>query len=177
MTIFQDHRDGCDCQLCRELQKIARSENSIAHSLKEIVQILKPHFPVRGVISQGEPMLTGTITGLAPGASDIFFCTPVDVNGNPDGLPSGVTGQWSSSDSTVTLVPVASDPTGNSVTATAATGATPGGSFVLTWTANLPSGAITANATVPYLALQPVGGVISQGSPAQSSVAQAAKKQ
>ena len=121
--------------------------------------------------------LTGTITGLAPGASDQFFCTPVDVNGNSDQLPAGSPlPVFTASDPGVTIgPPTVADPTGNSSTVTAPTTATVGGSFTLTWTATFTAAGatspttITATATVPYLApptLNPVGGVISQGNPA-----------
>ena len=121
-------------------------------------------------------MLTGTIVGLAPGASDQFFCTPVDANGNPDQLPAGsALPVFTASDPGVAISsPTTPDPTGNSCTVTASTSATPGQSFTLTWTGIFtPAGGqpttITATATVPYLApptLNPVGGVISQGAPA-----------
>src|ERR1700691_1700179 len=137
-------------------------------------------YPTTGVITQGDNMLTGTILGLAPGASDQFFCTPVDVNGNPDQLPAGSpTPVFTASDPTVTIgPPTVADPTGNSCTVTASSSATVGGNFTLTWTAQFtPAGSstpttITATATVPYIAppvLNPVGGVISQGAPAGSS--------
>jgi hypothetical protein len=164
----------------RHEHEIERILDEGVRLLKEIRNILKPKLPVRGVITQGEGMLTGTITGLVPGESDQFFCTPVDVNGNPDQLPAGSgLPVFTASDPTVVIgPPTVADPTGNSCTVAAAAGATVGGNFTLTWTATYtPAGSstpttITATATVPYLAppaLLPVGGVISQGSPAAVS--------
>jgi len=153
---------------------IARSLREIAHDLHAIRVILEPKFPTRGIITQGEfnMPVTGTITGLQPGASDTFFVTPVDVSGDADALPVGSpVPTFSADDASVTLTPAAD---GLSTVAMAASTATPGGSFNLTWAASYtdPTGAtvnITATANVPYLAppaLLPVGGVISQGKPA-----------
>ncbi len=161
------HPRDCDCIRCL-LWRILVTERAI----------LATFYPITAVITQGEDMLTGTITGLAPGASDQFFCTPVDVNGNPDQLPAGSPlPVFTASDPGVVIgPPTVADPTGNSCTVTAPTTATPGQSFTLTWTAEFtPAGAttpttITATATVPYLApptLNPVGGVISQTNPAK----------
>jgi len=143
-----------------------------ARKLRRFVDEFK-RLPVAAVISQGEKMpLTGTITGLAPGASDTFFVTPIDVNGNADALPSGSpVPTFTADDTTVVLAPSAD---GLSVVATAATGAAVGGSFNLNWAASYtnPAGSvvnITATANIPYLAppaLLPTGGVISQGAPA-----------
>jgi hypothetical protein len=177
-----NHEGSCNCRQCQYLKHISQDLRDIARDFKELVTLFTKHFtkyPVKGIISQGASMLTGTILGLAPGASDTFFCTPVDVNGNPDALPAGSPpAVFTASDPTVTIVPVATDPTGNSATVTAATGATPGGNFTLTWTATFTAAGasspttITSAATVPYLtppSLNPVGGVISQGAPAQQS--------
>lgn len=152
--------------------------------LSKLIDLLTPHFPTSGIITQGDKMAPiGTITGLAPGASDQFFCTPVDVNGNPDQLPAGSPQPvFTASDPGVVIGPPAvADPTGNSCTVTAPAGATPGGNFTLTWTAQYNAPAlvtITATATVPYLTppvLEPQGGVISQGAPAAVSAQPALK--
>jgi hypothetical protein len=140
----------------------------IVHALREIrdaLRALKPQLYTFEV-SQGERMLTGVITGLAPGASDTFFATPVDTNGNADALPAGssVPG-WASDDTTVGVVAAAG---GLSAQLTASANATPGGSFNVTVTSTLPNGVvIQSKFNVPYLALQPVGFVFSQGSPAK----------
>jgi hypothetical protein len=157
---------------------IAEALRSIAQDLHAIRVILSPKFPVTGIITQGDSMLTGTIKGLALGAADQFFCTPVDVNGVADQLPAGSPLPVFTADDpgVVISAPTVADATGNSCTATAPTGATVGGSFTLTWTGTFTApGAttptvITATAKVPYVAppaLNPVGGVISQGAPAK----------
>ena len=164
-------------QESEEVKILRRIEKGVSR----IVDLLTPILPDKGIITQGDKMsLNGTILGLAPGASDQFFCTPVDVNGNPDQLPAGSPpAVFTASDPGVVIgPPTVADPTGNSCTATAPAGATVGGNFTLTWTAtytnpvtNAPV-TITATATVPYIApptLEPVGGVISQGSPAVAS--------
>jgi hypothetical protein len=156
----------CVCDLHSELRNIAQS-------LDAIRDILKPKFPVRGIFTQGASMpVTGTILGLVPGASDNFFVTPIDVNGNADQLPAGSPVPTITADDPAVTVATAADGLSAQVTAPAA--ATPGGSFNLNWAATYtkPDGttaSITATANVPYLAppaLLPVGGVISQGTPA-----------
>ena len=175
MSLWEPRRD------VRLLTEIRDELRAIKEEVREIRKLLQPKFPVKGIITQGEKMsLTGTILGLAPGASDQFFCTPVDQNGNPDQLPAGSPQPvFTASDPGVVIgPPTVADPTGNSCTVTAPATATPGGTFTLTWTAQFtPAGGalttITATATVPYLAppaLNPVGGVISQGSPAVAAV-------
>lgn len=148
----------------------------IAHALLDIRDILRltadRSLPVKGVISQGESMVSGSIKGLNPGASDTFFATPVDVNGNASALPAGSPApSFSADDSTVT---VATSPDGLSASVTAGAGATPGSSFNLNWSATFTNSAgasvtITGTAPIPILGAattEPVGAVLSQGSPA-----------
>lgn len=148
----------------------------IAHALLDIRDILRltadRGLPVKGVISQGESMVSGSIKGLNPGASDTFFATPVDVNGNASALPAGSPApSFSADDSTVT---VTTSPDGLSASVTAASTATVGSSFNLNWSATFTNSAgasvtITGTAPIPILGAattEPVGAVLSQGSPA-----------
>lgn len=147
----------------------------IAHYLLDIRGILafigNQYLPQRFVITQGDAMLTGKIAGLVPGASDSFFATPVDALGNADTIPGGVVPTVTSDDAAVTLQTA---PDGLSTVASAPATATVGGSFNLAWTVAFTKldgtpGNITSTVNVPYLpvpAQDPVGFVISQGSPA-----------
>ena len=119
--------------------------------------------------------VVGTITGPLPGASDTFFATPVDVNGNADQLPTGSPVPTFTADDSSVIVNTAAD--GMSATVATAPGATPGTSLTLTWAASSTGTDgkpvnITATASVPVLtppALLPVGAVLSQGSPATAA--------
>jgi len=156
------------------LQIISDQISALSTLVKRIADEIIPH-PVRAIITQGDSMVTGRIVGLLPGASDTFFATPVDINGNGIALPAGTRiPTITSDDPTVT---VSTAPDGLSAVVTSSPGATPDSAFNLNWETDitLPDGStshITGTASVPILTpvpppLEPVGAVISQGAPAQ----------
>ena len=159
---------------------IGRELRQSAHELRKLCGGYKA-LPVRAVITQGDKaMLTGTILGLAPGTSDTFFVTPVDVNGNADALPAGSPVPTILADDSTVTVTTAAD--GLSAVVAAAAGAVVSSSFNLNWAATYtkPDGttaSITGTCNVPIIAppaLLPVSGVFSQGSPAAGAVTAAA---
>jgi hypothetical protein len=147
--------------------------HGILRQLRKLNHLFQPRpEPSSAIITQGANMLTGKIKGLAPGASDTFFVTPIDVNGNADALPVGsAPGQFSADDASVVLTPAAD---GLSTQAQAPAAAAADGSFNLTWKASFTkldgtAGSISKSVNVPYLApptFDPVDAVISQGAPA-----------
>ena len=109
---------------------------------------------------KGEVMAQGTLKGIAPGGIGAFAVTPVDSNGNPSALPSGIVPAWTSSDPTNAPVVASSDGLSATVQTTAAyTGCT------LTVTATLADGTTpTGTAPVPVLSLEVASFVLTQTS-------------
>ena len=96
------------------------------------------------------------ITGTKIGGTSVF---QVVWNG---GMTPGAAVNWSSSDPGLTLTPLASDPTGNTVTAVDAVADTLT-SYTLTAAGTASDGtAVTATATVPLLTTPATGGNINQ---------------
>lgn len=157
-----------------QLARLEDTTDTILFLVRAIAVEIFPLEPVNVVINQGDNMsLVGVIKGLVPGGTDTFFATPVDVNGNADALPAGSPVPTFTSDDTSVVIATAAD--GLSAQVTAATGATPGTSFNLTWdvTYTNPNDNTSVNinktVAVPVLtppALEPVDVVLSQGAPA-----------
>lgn len=157
-----------------QLARLEDTTDTTLFLVRAIAVEIFPLEPVNVVINQGDNMsLVGVIKGLVPGGTDTFFATPVDVNGNADALPAGSPVPTFTSDDTSVVIATAAD--GLSAQVTAATGATPGTSFNLTWdvTYTNPNDNTSVNinktVAVPVLtppALEPVDVVLSQGSPA-----------
>ncbi len=187
-----EHGEGKESKLLREILKeleeqgkqinhnthqlaIVKSEvDTILFLVREIAKEIFPLEPVNVIITQGDSMsLTGVIKGLVPGGTDVFFATPVDVNGNADALPAGSPVPTFTSDNTGVVITSAAD--GLSAQVTAPADAVPGTAFNLTWdvTYTNPNDntevRINKTVQVPILtppALEPVDVVLSQGSPA-----------
>jgi hypothetical protein len=152
---------------CKETEKNIREIKKYVH---EILKILRRerHEVVSGVIEQipGENQMAN---GILPGATGTFVVSWFDGpngTGNPGGLPAGILPVWTSSDPTNAPVVVSpSDPSGNTVTVTVPTTATPE-TFTLTAVATLADGTTpTAGPTgFPVLTVEVVSGVINQTS-------------
>ncbi len=166
-----DHENN---KLLEEIIRLLRRNNKLLEALIEEVEEFEDQ-PVRAIITQGRKTnmsVSGTIKGLAPGASDSFFATPVDANGNALPLPAGSPVPVFTADDPSVVIVNGAD--GLSAVVTAAPTATLGGFFNLNWSVTLAgaSAPITGTANVPYLPgappppPQPVGAVLSQGSPA-----------
>jgi len=153
-----------------------RSFPHVDNELREILEALRVqkailvdiyHWlsrPVKLIITQtGEPSVTqGQLKGIAPGGTGTFAISPVDQNGNPAQLPSGVVPQWTSSDPT--NAPVTQSADGLTASVTVAQG-DQSPSFTLTVTATLPDGTQpSGSAAVPILVLEVAAFVITQTS-------------
>lgn len=169
--------EGGERLIIRLLIGLTKAISAQTALLNEILAELSPSPPTTGIFTQGENMVTGTITGLLAGGTDKFFVTPIDVNGNADAPPSGFLTSVITADDPAAVV--SNDPlpaTSASVTANPA--AVAGTSFNLNWSATFAAldgttKTITATVAVPILkppALDPTGGVFSQGSPAAAPV-------
>lgn len=91
------------------------------------------------------------VTGIVVGATGTFLATPVDASGNAVTLPAGIIPTWTSSD--VTNAPVVPSADGLTVSVTTLASAPVGGSFTLSLTATLATGAVvTGTVNVPFLA-------------------------
>jgi hypothetical protein len=124
--------------------------------LEAILGILRGTSPATsGTIRQLGGTMAG-ITGTAVGGTSTFQVT---WNG---AMTAGAPVTWTSSDSSITLTPVSTDPTGNTVQAVDAAGDT-NPSYTLTVTGTASNGTtVTATASVPLLAAPATGGTIQQ---------------
>ena len=108
-------------------------------------------------------MTQGSLTGIAPGSTGTFSLTPVDKNGNPSSLPSGVVPSWTSSDPTNAPLVVSDD--GLSATCTVPDSAPAGTQITLSVTATLPDGTTpNGSAQFPILTLEVASFIITQTS-------------
>lgn len=142
MWIFSAHHHD-------RIEHLLEEQNCL---LREILYVLKPH-ATRFVITQiGEIMPTQSpVTGIVVGATGTFLATPVDASGNAVTLPAGIIPTWTSSD--VTNAPVVPSADGLTVSVTTLASAPVGGSFTLSLTATLATGAVvTGTVNVPFLA-------------------------
>lgn len=89
-------------------------------------------------------MATQTLAGLAPGATGTVTVTPLDTNGNPTTLPTGIVPTWTASNPAVSLTPAAD---GLSASATVAAGAAVDADSTIT--VAFPDGSVSTTAGFP----------------------------
>lgn len=145
-------------QLSREDQQISLLKR-ILETLERIEKTLETDEPepaTGGTIFQLQGEQKMAILGTKIGGTSVFQAV---WNG---GMTPGAPVVWTSSDPGLTLTPLASDPTGNTVTAIDAVADTLT-SYTLTAAGTASDGtAVTITATVPLLTAPATGGVINQ---------------